>query len=463
MKDSKYDIVVIGGGLGGLTAANRLARTGRRVLLVEQHTQLGGLATYFHRKGHIFDVALHGFPAGMRKSLRKYWGKRFADQVIQVKSIRFHNPQYRLESTFDTTDFSVKMEEFFKIPRSSVMAFFDAIASMNYYDDKSMTTRELFQKFFPGRTDVWRFLMEPITYANGSTLDEPAISYGIVFGNFMSEGVYTFLGGTDRMLEMMREELAANGVEIALGTQAEKVLFDGGRVTGVVLNGSNVACKAVVSNGSLFRTAFELAGKDLLSKEYSDGLSAVRPSTSSCQVYLGIKRGEKIPFIGDLVFHSTHPEFDAEALCAPNITSRTFSVYYPEIRPGSDEYSIVASMNARFQNWEKLTKEEYQAAKDALVEDAMNTVEEYIPNIRSIVDYTCAATPLTFRRYTGHVNGATFGTKFEGLSFSQNLPKEVPGLFHTGSVGIIMSGWLGAANYGVIVANEVDKYLATLE
>jgi hypothetical protein len=40
------------------------------------------------------------------------------------------------------------------------------------------------------------------------------------------------------------------------------------------------------------------------------------------------------------------------------------------------------------------------------------------------------------------------------------LPEEISGLFHTGSVGIIMSGWLGAANYGVIVANNVDKFLS---
>jgi len=195
-----YDIVIAGGGLGGLTAANRLARAGWKVLLAEQHIQLGGLATFFRRKGHIFDVALHGFPVGMKKSLRKYWGADFASRVVQVKSIRFNNPQYSLESTFDKVDFSRKMTGEFKIPPQAVDAFFAEIASMNYYDDQRMTTRELFQKFFPGRTDVWRFLMEPISYANGSTLDEPAISYGIVFGNFMSEGVYTFLGGTDLML-----------------------------------------------------------------------------------------------------------------------------------------------------------------------------------------------------------------------------------------------------------------------
>ena len=55
--------------------------------------------------------------------------------------------------------------------------------------------------------------------------------------------------------------------------------------------------------------------------------------------------------------------------------------------------------------------------------------------------------------------GATFGTKFEGLKVSMDLPKQVPGLFHAGSVGIIMSGWLGAINYGVIVANEVESFM----
>jgi len=42
-----------------------------------------------------------------------------------------------------------------------------------------------------------------------------------------------------------------------------------------------------------------------------------------------------------------------------------------------------------------------------------------------------------------------------------DLPKELPGLFHAGSVGIIMSGWLGTINYGVIVANEVESFISS--
>ena len=458
MRD-QYDVIVVGGGLGGMTAANRLARQGHQVLLVEQHRLLGGLATYFRRRSHLFDVALHGFPVGMRKSLRKYWGREFADRVVQVRSIRFRNPQFELETTFDTADFTAHLTGTFGVPEERVRAFFGALAAMNYYDDRRETTRELFARFFPGRTDIWRFLLEPITYANGSGLDEPAISYGIVFGNFMSEGVYTFLGGTDTMLSMMGEELRRGGVDVETSVRCERILVEGGRVRACVLNGREVGCRAAVFNGSLPRLVEEVVGCEHFSEPYLSGLGQVRLSTSSCQVYLGIREGAGLPRVGDLLFDSTCPEYDTEALLARPSSSRTFSVYYPDIRPGSTGYSVVASMNARYEDWAGLGREAYEAAKAAMVEEALDAFERYVPDIRSRVDYTEAATPLTFERYTGHRRGATFGTKFEGLDYSMRIGREVGGLFHVGSVGIIMSGWLGAANYGVITANEVERYL----
>ena len=457
--DNNFDIIVAGGGLGGLTAANRLAQAGHKVLLVEQHSMIGGLATYFKRKGHIFDVALHGFPVGMKKSLRKYWGKDFAERVIQVKSIRFDNPQFQLDTTFDTADFTAKLIDYFRLPKDTVKAFFTALEGMNYYDDNKDTIRDLFNRFFPNRTDVWRFLLEPITYANGSGLDEPAIAYGIVFGNFMSQGVYTFLGGTDLMLSMMKEELLKNGVSLETNARLERVIINNGKVEGAIINGKAVKCRAVVFNGSIKRLVSEVAGEENFTKEFLDGFRKVRLSNSSCQVYIGIKPGEKIPYIGDLVFSSEYPEYDTQALLAPHITSRTFSVYYPEIRPGSDRYSVVASMNANFSDWDGLPPENYNSRKQYLIDNTLAVLERKIPNIRKIADYIETSTPCTFQRYTGHACGATFGTKFEGLDYSMNMQKQVAGLFHTGSVGIIMSGWLGAANYGVITANEVDKYL----
>ena len=75
------------------------------------------------------------------------------------------------------------------------------------------------------------------------------------------------------------------------------------------------------------------------------------------------------------------------------------------------------------------------------------------------IDHLEAATPRTIKHYTRHASGASFGTKFEGLDVSSQLPDHAPGLYHAGSVGIIMSGWLGTINYGVITANKIDRFL----
>ena len=146
----RYDAVVIGAGLGGMTAANNLAKFGRKVLLLEHHYQLGGLATFFKRAGgHVFDISLHGFPHGMIKSTRRYWTKDISDRIHQLKDVRFINPDFDVRTTFDREDFTRILIEKFRLPAETVEAFFAHLRAMNYYDNDPRTTRELFEQFFP--------------------------------------------------------------------------------------------------------------------------------------------------------------------------------------------------------------------------------------------------------------------------------------------------------------------------
>ena len=458
----EYDVVVIGSGLAGLTAANVLGRAGRRVLLVEQHYKLGGMATWFKRPGgHIFDISLHGFPYGMVKSCRRYWTEAIADSIVPLRGIRFDNPMFSLTTSYNREDFTQLLTSRFGIPAENVTAFFDTARGMNFYDDQQTTTRQLFDRFFPGREDVIRLLMEPITYANGSTLEDPAITYGIVFSNFMSKGVYTFEGGTDRLIELMQADLHKSGVDVRIKCDAQKVHVENGRVSGVTINGRTIRCRAVVSNSNLKFTIFGLAGEEHFSKDFVEQARNVRLNNSSTQVYMALKADERIDeSTGDLLFSSTAPLFRTELLLSRDITSRTFSFYYPHTRPqGRPRCLIVSSTNANYSDWAQLSEEEYAASKRDLIETTLDSLDKYVPNIRQRLDHVEAATPKTFEHYTHHVAGASFGTKFEGLAVSRGLPEQVRGLYHAGSVGIIMSGWLGAINYGVIVANDVDALL----
>lgn len=457
-----YDVIVIGSGLAGMTTANILGRAGHRVLLLEQHYKLGGLATWFRRPGsHIFDISLHGFPAGMLKSCRRYWNEEIANNIVQLKNIRFDNPMFSLTTTFNREDFTRLLSADFGVPAENVQAFFEAARGMNFYDDQSLTTRDLFEKFFPGREDVVRLLMEPITYANGSTLEDPALTYGIVFSNFMAKGVYIYEGGTDDLVSKMEAELKRNGVDCRIRADVSQVEVSPKGVQAVVVNGRRIRCGSVISNSNLNATIFNLVGQDKFDRDFVEQARQVRLNNSSTQVYMAIKEGVEIDeSTGDLLFSSTAPLFRTEALLSRDITSRTFSFYYPRTRPQNKRrHAIVSSTNARYEDWGDLDEQEYAESKQDLIDTTLDALEKYVPNIRDKVDHVEAATPRTFKHYTKHLSGASFGTKFEGLAVSRSLPQQIPGLYHAGSVGIIMSGWLGAINYGVIVANDVDQHL----
>jgi len=225
-----------------------------------------------------------------------------------------------------------------------------------------------------------------------------------------------------------------------------------------------VRCKAVLSNANVRNTIEYLVGEDKFAEEFVAEAKAVRNNTSSCQVYMGIKKGETIPNIGDLVFTSRAPEYSIDELTSINTSSHTFSVYYPETRPHLNEerYTVVASLNAKWHEWANLTDEQYEAEKARMCEECVSSLETFIPGVRDKIDHIEAATPRTVNHYTKSMQGTSFGTKFEGLKVSMELSDQIEGLYHAGSVGIIMSGWLGTMNYGVITANKIDKKLFEL-
>jgi phytoene dehydrogenase-like protein len=264
------------------------------------------------------------------------------------------------------------------------------------------------------------------------------------------------------LIGAMEREMKNNGVDIRIRADVERIGVRGERVHSVVVNGKEIRAGTIVSNSNLWSTIFRLVGEEYFDRGFIDQARNVRLNNSSTQVYMALAPGDEIDRdTGDLLFCSTADKFRTELLLNRNITSRTFSFYYPDIRPdGKGRYLIVSSTNANYDDWAGLDPVEYADAKRDLIATTLDSLDNYVPNCRQRIVHAEAATPKTFEHYTKHVYGASFGTKFEGLAVSRAIPNQIGGLFHAGSCGIIMSGWLGTINYGVIVANDVLNYLS---
>ena len=213
----------------------------------------------------------------------------------------------------------------------------------------------------------------------------------------------------------------------------------------MTVNGRRIKTRAVVSNANLLGTIFRTRRAEAFAADFVEQARAVRLNNSSTQVYMALRPGESIDerACGDLLFSSTAPEFRTEMLLSRNITSRTYSFYYPQTRPGRDRCADRFQHQRQLRRLGRSAAEEYAAGKRTLIETTLDALAKYVPDVREEARLRGGSTPVTFERYTRHLDGASFGTKFEGLAVSRALPEQIAGLYHAGSVGIIMSGWLG--------------------
>ena len=182
---------------------------------------------------------------------------------------------------------------------------------------------------------------------------------------------------------------------------------------------------------------------------------------------MGLKQGESFPWVSDLFFTSTRPTFDSAALWIYG-ESRTFSFYYPKGCPEDHRASRIATSSSPARTRCSRTgtawsPEEYEANKKRMVDETIADIDRRVPGTGAKIEHAEAShhspsASIPKRRVARHSARSSRGCRTRW-----SLSEQVEGLYHAGSsVGIIMSGWLGAANYGAITANKVDARLAAM-
>jgi prolycopene isomerase len=457
--ESKKDfpVVVIGGGLGGLSAAAHLANSGFPVTLIEQHDRPGGYATSFDRGEYTFEVSLHataGARDGLKDTLEGAGVLGKVETVELPELCRIITPDH--EMTWPQKEPAAIVEQltqFFPGEAKGIQGFFDEILGV---------IDEAIKPF--DRDSWWDLIRFPMTHKNMWAIRKDTLAqvldrytqeaklrtilsifwpyyglppsklsgfiYAIATAGFIRFGGHYIKHRSQDLSDALMQSIEDAGGHVFLNTEAIDITLKKGAVSGVVLdNGKKLTAKAVISNASVPKTmellARDTAPEDLPRKatQYEEKIKTYRPSLSSFIVWLGLNRDIRKTVKGYEIFVSEHydPEQSYQACLACDPSKSGFGVtvydhaYEGYSQPGTSTVQLL--ILSGYEPWKPYAddyfagrKKAYLKQKEKIAQILIEKAEKYvIPGLSSMIEIMEVATPLTNIAYTRNPEGAIYG------------------------------------------------------
>jgi phytoene dehydrogenase-like protein len=451
-----YDTVIIGAGMSGLAAGIRLAHFERRVCILERHSVVGGLNSFYGRRGRIYDAALHAVtnyaPKGVQgplarllRQLRLAW-EEFS-LVPQIGSAIVF-PGVRLEFTNDFALLEAEIAREFPKQKDN---FRRLVGALEEYDQFGQGTTAP-----SARAVVGSYLTDPLlvemlfcpmlSYGGAREHDMSFAQFSMLFRSIFLEGLARPLAGIRMILTQLLGRFRKLGGELRLRSAVSRILACNGKAAGVVLaDGTELPARNVLSSAGWPET-ISLCG-DAPARRPRGGLSVIESiSFLSAQPRdLGCNR--TVLFYNDSEkFHYRRPQ-EAVDLRSGVVTSPN-NFAYPDPLP---EGIIRLSALANYDCWAGMDAPTYRQQKLYWHERLAAAAVQFVPDFRAAVVETDVSTPLTFERFTGHHGGAIYGAeekRYDGTTHLENLFVCGNDQGLVGVVGAILSG-----------INVVNRYL----
>ena len=460
----KYDVIVVGSGLSGLAAGIRLAMFDKRVLIVEKHTVVGGLNSYYTRKNRTIDVGLHAMTNYAPKGARSTpLGKLLKQLRLSHDDFRLHEQEMSAIRFPDkclhfTNDFELFKQEISEQFPDQIDGFMGLVKKIESYDELSLFTSE-----WTSSQDILKsYISNPILidmlfcplmyYGNASERDMDFYQFVIMFKSIFMEGFAKPLGGMLYILNLLVDKYKNLGGELRMDSEVESITSKNGIFKGVnLVGGDQLTADVLIS--SMGRVETLKCCNPPLELSSEDSVSTGQVSFMESLFALD-QEPKNLGYPNSIVFFCTENQFRYEVpaelidvssgvLCCPN------NFKYPE---NLSEGMLRLTNLASFHLWDTLPRREYIDAKKEWRAKALENLFTFFPDFRDSVVFLDSFTPKTIYKYTGHLNGAVYGSSKkakDGTTPIQNLFICGTDQGFLGIVGATLSG-ISMANLHVL-------------
>jgi phytoene dehydrogenase-like protein/ferredoxin-NADP reductase len=450
---SKYNTVIIGSGLGGLTAGATLAKLGKKVLVLEQHYIPGGCATNFKRKDFVMEVGLHemnGFhDMDIKAKVFELLKVNEFIQFVQVPEL-FHVASANSSFTFPHGAHTAQQALIEKFPHEvkGIEAFFKLM--MNTLDEINRMPKEKWKMMliYPLIPVLYPNIFKSIKLSCGNWLDKhindeqlklvlttnvlyygddpynlSLMHFAIAQAGYITGGGYYIRGGSQKFSDYLTHYIESNGGQVIVGKKVENILVENGEATGVqyrdAFNDSmepvTIYADAIVVNAALphavkmlpaaYRSSLENKIKDL---EESCSLISIYMGFDIDLKQFGVKhystffQGEGVNSLKDIKINN-RGAWDKKCFVFVD-----YSQVDAGIAPSGKTFGVICAADY-LSEWEALDEVAYKDKKEYIAQLFFKRLEEYYPGIVQHIIYYEVGTAKTIQRYTLNPKGTPYG------------------------------------------------------